>query len=61
MDTPWIRSRDVPAYYSLGKTHAYELLSEFRAVAGQYDLIKDGRITLVKKESFENFLINRGK
>ena len=47
MDTPWIRSRDLAAYYSLGRTHSYDLVREFKAIAGKDDWLPDGRITLI--------------
>ena len=61
MDTPWIRIRDLAAYYSLGRTHSYDLVREFKAKADKDDWLPDGRITLIRKSSFEEFLRNRGK
>jgi len=61
MDTPWIRIKDLAAYYSLGRTHSYDLVREFKATAGKDDWLTDGRITLIRKSSFEEFLRNRGK
>ena len=61
MDTPWIRSRDLAAYYSLGRTHSYDLVREFKATADEEDWLPDGKITLIRKTSFEEFLRNRGR
>lgn len=61
MDTPWIRGRDVPAYYSMGKSKAYTLMAEFRAQADRKSLIRDGRVTLIRKEAFEDFIRGRHK
>lgn len=61
MDTPWIRSRDLAAYYSLGRTHSYDLVREFKAKADEDDWLPDGRITLIRKSSFEEFLRERKK
>ena len=61
MDTPWIRSRDLAAYYSLGRTHAYDLVRQFKAIADKDDWLPDGTITLIRKSSFEEFLRNRGR
>ena len=61
MDTPWIRIKDLSAYYSLGRTHSYDLVREFKATASKDDWLTDGRITLIRKSSFEEFLRNRGK
>ena len=61
MDTPWIRIKDLAAYYSLGRTHSYDLVREFKATVSKDDWLTDGRITLIRKSSFEEFLRNRGK
>jgi hypothetical protein len=61
MNTPWIRSRDLAAYYSLGRTHSYDLVREFKAKADEDDWLPDGRITLIRKSSFEEFLRERRK
>ena len=61
MDTPWIRTKDLAAYYSLGRTHSYDLVREFKAKADKDDWLPDGKITLIRKTSFEEFLRNRGR
>jgi hypothetical protein len=61
MDTPWIRIKDLAAYYSLGRTHSYDLVREFKATASKDDWLTDGRITLIRKEAFEEFLRGRNK
>ena len=61
MDSPWIRSRDLAAYYSLGRTHSFDLVRQFKAQANKADWLPDGRITLIRKSSFEEFLRNRGR
>ena len=61
MDTPWIRTKDLAAYYSLGRTHVYDLVRQFKATAGKDDWLPDGRITLIRKEAFEEFLRGRNK
>jgi hypothetical protein len=61
MSTPWIRVRDLGEYYSMSRAHAYELAARFRAMADADDVIKDGRIVLIRKEAFEEFLRGRSK
>ena len=61
MDSPWIRSRDIAAYYSLGRSHSFDLVRQFKAQASKADWLPDGRITLIRKSSFEEFLRNRGR
>ena len=59
MDTPWIRTRDLPTYYGIGRTHSFDLVREFKAVAEKDDWLPDGRITLIRKSAFEDFLRGR--
>ena len=61
MNTPWIRSRDLAEYYSLGRSHSYNLAREFKAQASDRDVIKDQKILLIRKEAFEEFMRGRRK
>lgn len=61
MSTPWIRSRDLAEYYSLGQAHSYQLAREFRKQADEKDCIQDGRILLIRKDAFEDFMRGRNK
>jgi hypothetical protein len=55
MDTPWIRIKDIPEYFHICRTHAYELAKEFKAQANKADWIQDGRVTLIRISSFEEW------
>lgn len=61
MNSPWIRAKDLSEYYSFGRSHAYNLIREFKATADEEDWLPDGKITLIRKTSFEEFLRNRGR
>lgn len=61
METPWIRGRDVPEYYCMGRSKAYELMAEFKAQADRRGWIQDGRVLLIRKEVFEEFLRGRNR
>lgn len=61
MNTPWIRAKDIPDFYSLSRWKGYELARLFKAQADKEDYIKDGKILLVKRESFENWWRQRGE
>jgi len=49
----WIRVSDLPSVYPIKPAYAYELVKQFRAESD--DWIKDGRASLVKKRSFEEW------
>lgn len=53
----WIRGKDIPKTYQIGKTHAYELLGQFRAESSAW--IKDGKVLIIRKEDFEEWWKNR--
>lgn len=57
----WIRGRDVQTVYHIGKTKAYELLREFQHQTDQKNIIRDGRVLLIKVEAFEDWWRNRRK
>ena len=60
MDTsPWIRTRDIPSYYSISKTKAYELVREMRKKCSPDGFIDDEKIHLIRKDAFEAFWRNR--
>lgn len=61
MNSPWIRAKDIPDYYSLSRWKGYELARLFRAQADRGQYIKDGKIFLLKKESFENWWRQKGE
>ena len=44
MDSPWIRAKDIPDYYSISRWKGYELERLFRTQADPADYIKDGKI-----------------
>lgn len=51
----WIRVRDIPEAYSVGKTKAFELAREFKAQSDPKNFIVDGKITILRKEAFEEW------
>lgn len=55
MNTPWIRAKDIPDFYSLSRWKGYELTRLFRAVADKNDFIEDGKIVLIRKSAFEDW------
>lgn len=57
----WIRGKEIPSIYPIGRTYAYELLRQFTAEADPQNYIKDGRVLIVRQESFEDWWRNRGK
>lgn len=61
MANQWIRTRDIAQIFSMGRTHSFDIAREFKAQAGERDVINDGRITLFRLSAFEEWLINRGK
>lgn len=61
MNSPWIRAKDIPDYYSLSRWKGYELARLFKAQADRCDVVKDGKILLVKKEPFEEWWRQRGE
>lgn len=54
----WIRAKDVCSEYPISKSKAYDLLQQFRAESK--DWIKDGRIVIIKKSSFEEWWKRHG-
>ena len=44
MNSPWIRAKDIPDYYSLSRWKGYELARLFKAQADRCDVVKDGKI-----------------
>ena len=44
MNTPWIRAKDIPDFYSLSRWKGYELTRLFRAQADRDDYIADGKM-----------------
>ena len=59
MDTPWIRAKDVSAYYSFGRSKSYELMREFKEKTDKRNYIRDGKVLLIKKQAFEDFIRGR--
>lgn len=59
MNTPWIRAKDIPDFYSLSRWKGYELTRLFRAVADKNDFIEDGKIVLIRKSAFEDWWRNK--
>ena len=55
----WIRAKDLPIVYPIGRSYAYELLQQFKAESDGY--IKDGKVLLVKKEDFERWWKEHGE
>lgn len=55
MNTPWIRAKDIPDFYSLSRWKGYELTRLFRAVADKNDFIEDGKIVLIRRSAFEDW------
>lgn len=61
MNSPWIRAKDIPDYYSISRWKGYELERLFRAQADSEDYIKDGKIALVRISAFESWWRQRGE
>ena len=57
----WIRGKDIPTEYPIGKTYAYELLKHFVSEADPQDYIKDGKVLIVKQAAFEDWWRRRGR
>lgn len=55
----WIRAKDIPSEYPISKTKACDLTRQFRAETD--DWIKDGRVLIIKKESFERWWKQRSR
>ena len=55
----WIRAKDIPSEYPISKSKAYDLVSQFRA--DTRDWIKDGRIVIIRKSSFEDWWRKHGE
>lgn len=55
----WIRAKDLCSEYPIGKNKANELLRQFRAQSN--DWIKDERMVLLKKSSFEDWWKEKGR
>ena len=54
----WIRAKDVCSEYPISKSKAYDLIHQFRAESR--DWIKDGRIVIIRKSSFEEWWKRHG-
>ena len=61
MNTPWIRAKDIPAYYSLSRWKGYELARQFYAQTEKNNYIKDGKILLLNQSAFEDWWRNKGE
>lgn len=61
MGTQWIRAKDMPSEFGIGKTKTYELLREFQAQTDPSNYIRDGRVLIVKIEEFVDWWRNRGR
>ena len=57
----WIRAKNIPNTYGIGKSTAYALLKEFIAQADKEDYIRDGKVLIVRKEKFEDWWRKRGR
>lgn len=55
----WIRAKDLPNHYPVSRRYITDLLRQFRAESD--DWIKDGRVMIVKKESFEEWWKQRSR
>lgn len=57
----WVRAKALPDEYGIGRTYAYELLKQFTATTDPVNFIRDGKVLIVRRESFEDWWRNRGK
>lgn len=57
----WIRAKQIPSIYPIGRTYAYELLKEFTEEADRDDFIKDGKVLIVRQTAFEDWWRQRGR
>ena len=55
MTGEWIRVRNIPAEYQIGKTKSFELVREFKAQSDPQNYIVDGKITILRKEAVEKW------
>ena len=55
----WIRVKDMPEEFCIGRSTAYMLIREFKAQTDPKNFIQDGRITIIKKNQFEEWWRNR--
>lgn len=55
----WLRGRDVQTEYHIGKSKAYDLLREFRYQTDPKNIIRDGRVLLIRTDAFEEWWRNR--
>ena len=61
MNTPWVRVSAIPEYFGICRATAYQLVKEFICQADPEDYIKDGKLTILRIEAFEEWWRNRGK
>lgn len=57
----WIRAKEIPEKYKIGKTKSYTLLREFKAQTDTKNYIKDGKVLIVRQDQFEEWWENRGR
>ena len=57
----WIRGKEIPSIYPIGRTYAYELLKQFMEEADMEDFIKDGKVLIVRQAAFEDWWRQRGR
>ena len=55
----WIRAKDVTSFYPVSRRYVTDLLRQFRAE--EDDWIKDGKVLLIKKDSFEEWWKQHGR
>lgn len=55
----WIRTGDLSKVYPISRSHGFELLQKFKKETDPKNVIKDGRITIIRKDAFEEWWRNR--
>lgn len=55
----WVRAKEISSIYPVSPRYVTELLKQYRAE--EDDWIKDGKVLLIKKDSFEAWWKQRGR
>lgn len=56
----WVQSGDVGTLLGVGRTTGFRFVKEFESVAMPSDIIKDGKLKLIRISALEEFLTKRG-
>ena len=56
----WVQSGDVGTLLGVGRTTGFRFVREFESSAQPSDIIKDGKLKLIRISALEDFLTKRG-